>query len=152
MTRMNLLHVNDRGNLRLLAGRDIKLDAAKLRQQESGEIAVVAGRELYLGTLTTRSSTAATDPASANYLREAESADTGTSIEAKGSIALVAAHDLAARAAHVESTGDTVALSAAHELAIAAGEAGDSFATGSEFHQGGFLGTAGGIDRRTTVG
>lgn len=140
--RLALLHVNDRGNLRLLAGRDIKLDAAKLRQQESGEIAVVAGRELYLGTLTTRSSTAATDPASANYLREAESADTGTSIEAKGSIALVAAHDLAARAAHVESTGDTVALSAAHELAIAAGEAGDSFATGSEFHQGGFLGTA----------
>ncbi len=138
--RVARLHVAGDGRLKLLAGRDIVLDAAQLRQAGSGEVSVIAGQDLVLGTVATQSSTTASARQSANHLRESQRMETGTVIEARGAVVLGAGQDLAARAAHIES-GSSTTLSAGRDLEITAGEAGVSFAQGTQFRHSGLFGS-----------
>lgn len=147
--RMATLHVTGNGNLTLLAGHDIALDAAHLRSNGRGNIAVLAGHDLVLGTVTISASTAAAARTSANFLREAQQEDLGTKIQATGSVTLSAAQDIAARAAQIESSSGTVTISAGRDAAITAGDSSASFAQGTEFRSSGLFGSSTST-RRTT--
>lgn len=139
LDRTALLHVTGNGNLSLLAGRDIALDAALLRNDDAGQLAAIAGRDVVLGTLTTRTSTAATARSSANFVSESQHQEIGTEIQARGAVSLDAGQDLAIRAARIDSAQDTAKLSATRDLSITAGESGASNAQGTEFHDQGLF-------------
>lgn len=148
--RIAMLHIAGPGDLQMLAGRDIVVDAAQLMNHGSGNIAVIANRDLILGTLTTRSSLSAGARGSANVLREAQSTEVGTSTQANGSILMAAGRDLATRATSVDSRHATVALSAERDLTITAGESSASFAQGTEFRRHGFFSSSTSTRRTST--
>ncbi len=147
--RVALLHVAGSGDLQMLAGRDIALDASQLDNDGSGNITAIAGRDLTLGTITTRASQAASARGSANFLREAQSTEVGTAVQANGSIVMAAGQNLATRAAGIDSTNAAVILSAEGNLAVSAGESSESFAQGTEFRNHGLF-SSGTSTRRTS--
>lgn len=147
--RVALLHVADQGDLQMLAGRDIALDGAQLVNQGSGNLAAIAGRDLTLGTIATRSTLSAAARGSANYLSEGQSTEVGTTLQANGSIFMAAGQDLATRAASIDSKNAPVTLTAERDLTLAAGESSTSFGQGTEFRDSGFL-SSGTSTRRTT--
>lgn len=148
--RVALLHVANSGDLQMLAGRDIALDAAQIVNQGSGNIAAIAGHDLTLGTIATRSTLSARAHRSANSLSEAQSTEVGTHLQAQGSIFMAAGQDLAARAASIDSKSAGVTLSAERDLAIKVGESSISLGQGTEFRERGFLSSGTSI-RRTAV-
>ncbi len=147
--RVALLHVADSGDLQMLAGRDIALDGAQLLNQGSGNIAAIAGRDLTLGTITPRSTLTAGARGSANTLREAQSTEVGTTVQANGAILMAAGQDLATRAASIDSKRSAVFVSAERDVAITAGESSALFAQGTEFRDHGLF-SSGTSTRRTS--
>ncbi len=127
------MHTENVGQLKMLAGRNIMLNAAQITNQD-GDIVVVAGKDLSIGTIAVHSSVSGLAHGSANFMREAESAEIGTSIQAQGSILMAAGEDMSLRAAAIESISAVVALSASHDMTVSAGEVSRSYAQGTELH------------------
>ncbi|HEU4459695.1 MAG TPA: DUF637 domain-containing protein, partial [Methylibium sp.] len=110
------------GTLIASAARDLVLEAAAVTNASpSGVTALAAGRDLRLGTVTeTREHTVTWD--ANNTRREAATTEVGSRIDASGDLQLIAARDLALRAAGIAASGDVTAR-ASGNLTIAAGEA-----------------------------
>ncbi len=155
--RVALLHVADQGELQMLAGRDIAVDGAHVMNHGSDTsvattaktamtemtattaatastvITAIAGRDLTLGTVTTRSGLTADARGSANYLHESQRTEVGTVVQADRAILMAAGRDLATRAANIDSTNAAVSLSAARDIAMTAAASTTSFAQGLAF-------------------
>ncbi|HEU4459697.1 MAG TPA: hemagglutinin repeat-containing protein [Methylibium sp.] len=119
------------GTLLASAARNVILEAANVTNASpSGVTALAAGRDLRLGTVTeTREHTVTWD--ANNTRREAGTTEVGSRIDASGDLQLIAARDLALRAAGIAASGDVTAR-AGRNLTIGAGQAVDRL---DEAHQ-----------------
>ncbi|OZI39063.1 hypothetical protein CEG14_05905 [Bordetella genomosp. 1] len=134
------------GRLLVTAGRDTTLAAARVvNRGEHGQTAIVAGRDLSLGTVTVAEHESNVRNAS-NYLRQGERREVGTRIETAGDVRLQAGRDLSATAAHVNSERGAVVTVARRDVDIRAGQAGNDWSEGRQHTFKGLLGAS----RRTT--
>ncbi len=107
------------GSLLAGAGRDVHLTAADVRSE--GTLTVQAGRDLHLDTLGLSAHEAIErDPA--NYRRESQRSEAGSTLQAQDQVLLQAGHDLQARAARVTSVDGALVASAGRDVLIVAGE------------------------------
>ncbi len=113
------------GTLVASAGRDLNLTAAAVSNAGTGETKLSAGKDLNLGTVTTGSSQSLNWDAN-NHLRQSNSQDVGSQINAAGHLSLTAGNDLNAKAAQV-SAGQELKATAAGKVNIGAGEASETF-------------------------
>ncbi|EHO8938693.1 hemagglutinin repeat-containing protein [Salmonella enterica] len=133
------------GRLMLQAGRDIKLDAAKIMNSgEHGRTVLQAGHDLKLNTVTTSGRDNIVWDGD-NKLKQSRTQQTGSEIVSKGDIVLNAGHDLTAHAAIV-SAEDALQLNAGHDINIASGENTQNL---DERHK--VTGSSGGLSRTTTT-
>ncbi len=106
LDRQARLHVSgEAGVLIAQAGRDLTLQAASVRNGGDGGTAIIAGRDLNLGTLTTRE----VDDIRWNadhHQRTERSAEHGSSMQTEGALTLQAGQHLQARAATLQAQGD----------------------------------------------
>jgi filamentous hemagglutinin len=109
----------DGGALVASAGRDAKVVAGVLQSQ--GSIAVQAGINLNLATVTTAQSGSVAWNA-ANWRKEASTQEAGSQITAAGDVRLTAGNDLTARAATVNA-GGALTATAGRNLNVEAGQA-----------------------------
>jgi len=110
----------DKGLLLAIAGRDLNLTAAEIRNT-SGDTQLLAGRDLNLKTVTLGQE-AEIHYSPGNTAVFGHHREIGTTIQGGGNIALAAGNDLNARAATVTAQGD-LSLQAGHDLTITAGRA-----------------------------
>jgi filamentous hemagglutinin len=110
------------GTLVASAGRDVHLVAAGVQNLGSGATAIVAGNDLRLDTVTQsqRQHIAWDDK---NQRSDVSSAEIGTSVQAKGDVALHAGRDLIARAATVSSGQGAMTAVADRDIRLEAGNA-----------------------------
>ncbi|EAA2596693.1 filamentous hemagglutinin [Salmonella enterica subsp. enterica] len=133
------------GRLMLQAGRDIKLDAAKIMNSgEHGRTVLQAGHDLKLNTVTTSGRDNIVWDGD-NKLKQSRTQQTGSEIVSKGDIVLNAGHVLTAHAAIV-SAEDALQLNAGHDINIASGENTQNL---DERHK--VTGSSGGVSRTTTT-
>ena len=113
------------GELIAAAGRDLGLTAATVDNAGQGSTVLSAGRDLNLATVTTARRQETVWDAS-NYRKDANSQETGTTLDAAGKLLLQSGQDLTARAATLNSRGD-LALQAGNDLTLEAGRASTAF-------------------------
>lgn len=103
LDRVAGLYVNPNGLLLASAGRDAKLIAARVGNRgKDGQTAMVAGRDLTLGTVTIAEQENNVRDAS-NYLRQGYEQDVGSTITTAGDVRLQAGRDLSSTAGAVTS-------------------------------------------------
>jgi filamentous hemagglutinin len=130
---------NPGGTLVASAGRDASVIAGIISNTgQGGNTVISAGRDLNLGTVQTsvqennvRSST--------NYLRQGNSQDIGSQIQATGNVQLGAANNLSARAAQVNSSEGDLTLSAGNSISLSAGESRQTMDEARQHTSKGFL-------------
>ncbi|MGE5493451.1 MAG: hemagglutinin repeat-containing protein, partial [Actinomycetota bacterium] len=110
------------GLLTALAGRDLTLTAAEVRNDgKGGQTHLAAGNNLTLATVTERQRIDSVID-SRNYQKQTNLQEVGSTVSAAGNISLDAGTDLAARAAAIASDKGAVTLSAGRDIALTAGE------------------------------
>ncbi|HEX8963624.1 MAG TPA: hemagglutinin repeat-containing protein, partial [Rhodocyclaceae bacterium] len=119
------------GLLLASAGRDLTLAGAEVRNDATGATQLTAGRDVNLATVTESSSNRIVWDG-ANRRSDSSRAETGTTIQTQGDLALTAGNDLTARAATVTSDKGALLASAGRDLRLTAGEAN---VTVDEAHQ-----------------
>ncbi|WP_146187760.1 hemagglutinin repeat-containing protein [Limnohabitans sp. T6-5] len=119
------------GALVASAGRDLNLTAAAVSNAGTGDTKLSAGNNLNLNTVTTRASQSIDWDAN-NYLRQSNSQDVGSQVNAAGKLTLSAGQDLNAKAAQV-SAGQELKATAGNNLNITAGEASQSLDKATQF-------------------
>lgn len=108
----------DKGLLTVVAGRDINLTAAEVKNTQ-GDSQLLAGRDLNLETLTL-SQKSDIRYSAGNTAKFGNSTEIGTTIKSGGSLALVAGNDINARAAQIDAQGD-LSLRAGNDINLSAG-------------------------------
>ena len=109
------------GVLLVEAGHDINLAGATLQALgDNGAVILHAGNDV---NLTTQTLSAKKDMTlnSDNYLRTQWQTEVGTSIDAKGGVAIKAGQDINARAAYINSDDGTVAMAAGRDINLTTG-------------------------------
>ncbi|MFC3627492.1 hemagglutinin repeat-containing protein [Vogesella amnigena] len=102
------------------AGRNLHLTAADIGNSGSGSTQLAAGNDLVLDTITTSQQQHIVWDDN-NQRRDSSSQDIGSQVHAKGDIALLAGHDLTARAANVGSEQGAVQARAGNDIQLTAG-------------------------------
>ncbi|WP_115584256.1 hemagglutinin repeat-containing protein [Xanthomonas dyei] len=106
---------NGNGVLSVVAGRDVNLQAAQLRNAGTdGVTQLVAGNNLNLSTQTL-SNTTDTTANGRNFQRSSETTHLGTTVQGAGSVVLAAGNDLTLTAAQV-GAGKILALQAGRDI------------------------------------
>ena len=103
------------------AGRDLNLAGASLQALgEKGAVILQAGKNV---NLTSQTLNARKDMTlnKDNYLRTQRQTEVGTSMEAKGGVAVQAGQDIHARAAYINSDNGTVAMAAGRDINFTTG-------------------------------
>ena len=130
----------DKGRLTMTAGRDVVLTASNVvNGGKDGTTDITAGRNLTMNTLKTGYDETITWDGS-NKRHEAEIADTGASITAKGNLTLKAGKDFTAKAAQVTSEGN-ITVKAGRNISINGGEDKRDLTEGHKHKSHGFLST-----------
>ncbi|WP_048696872.1 hemagglutinin repeat-containing protein, partial [Erwinia piriflorinigrans] len=112
---------NDDGTLGLQALNNINLTATQIANSgANSQTKIIAGNDLNLSTLSTTHSEKS-DWGSDNYRHLTQTTDIGTQLNAAGSVALSAGHDLNAQAATVTAK-ESVTAQAGHDINLTAGE------------------------------
>jgi filamentous hemagglutinin family protein len=109
------------GVLLVAAGRDVNLAGATLQALgDKGAVVLQAGHDV---NLTTQSLSAKKDMTlnKENYLRTQRQTEVGTTINADGGAAILANHDIIAKAAYINSDNGTVALQAGNDIVVTTG-------------------------------
>ncbi|MDH1123012.1 S-layer family protein, partial [Stenotrophomonas maltophilia] len=129
------------GTLLASAGRDINLNGAQVvNAGTGGQTAIVAGRDLNLGTVTESLQENNVRNAD-NYLRGGYSREVGTRVDTTGSVQLQAGNNVDLRAAQVHSTEGGIAVVAGNDVNIGAGEQSNTWAEGRKHTKRGLLGS-----------
>lgn len=140
LDRVATLHVGQQGHLQLTAGRDLVAEAARIAHDGDGAVALEAGRDIRLGTVTESSAIDSQGRRdSRNSLRESRAADIGTRVDAAGDISLSAGQDVSLRAGRIHSNDGQIAVSAARDVEVSSGETRQEFAQGTHFRHSGTL-------------
>jgi len=114
------------GTLVASAGRDANIIAGVISNSgANGNIVISAGNNLNLGTVTTTSSSLQSRGED-HFLRDSQTAEVGSQLQAAGNLSLIAGNDLNARAANVQAGGDLTA-SAGSNINIIEGRKTNSF-------------------------
>ena len=111
----------DDGVLLVEAGHNIDLAGATLQALgDNGAVILNAGNDV---NLTTQTLSAKKDMTlnSDNYLRTQRQTEVGTSLDAKGGVAVQAGQDINARAAYINSDDGTVAMAAGRDINLTTG-------------------------------
>ncbi|WP_116791226.1 hemagglutinin repeat-containing protein [Achromobacter dolens] len=133
---------NPNGLLLASAGRDAKLIAARVGNRgKDGQTAMVAGRDLTLGTVTIAEQENNVRNAS-NYLRQGYEQDVGSIITTAGDVRLQAGRDLSSTAGAVTSEQGALVAVARGEVNILAGKANRNWAEGRRHSSRSLLGSS----------
>ncbi len=140
LDRVAGLYVTDPDGILLAsAGRDANLMAAQLiNSGKDGQTAIVAGRDLSLGTVQIAEQENNVRNTS-NYLKQGYARDVGTMIDAAGDIRVQAGRDLTAVAATVTSEQGAVVAAAQGDVNILAGQDSRNWSEGRQHKSRGFL-------------
>ncbi|RZT38360.1 two-partner secretion domain-containing protein [Cupriavidus agavae] len=137
------------GTLLATAGNDIALDGARIANTgKDGRTAIVAGRDLKLGTVQVGVQENSVRNAG-NYLRQGSTQETGTDIRTTGDVTLSAGRDLDARAAQVTSDAGALLAIAGRDATLAAGRNTSNWSEGRDHQRSGLLGASRTITRDT---
>lgn len=141
--RMAGLYVSKpEGTLVAMAGRDVNLIAALVTNSgKDGQTAIVAGRDLTLGTVKVAEQENNVRNAS-NYLKQGYVQDVGTRIDTTGDVRLQAGRDLTAIAANVTSEKGALVAVAQGDVNILAGETSSNWSEGRQHKSRGLLGSS----------
>jgi filamentous hemagglutinin len=115
------------GTLVASAGRDLNLTAAAVGNAGTGPTVLAAGNNLNLNTVT-NSNSQDINWSGVNYLRQSQSQDVGSQINAAGNLTVSAGKDLNAKAASVNA-GQALSISAGNNINITTGQASQSLDT-----------------------
>ncbi|WP_063588559.1 two-partner secretion domain-containing protein [Achromobacter ruhlandii] len=133
---------NPNGLLLASAGRDAKLIAARVGNRgKEGQTAMVAGRDLTLGTVTIAEQENNVRDAS-NYLRQGYEQDVGSTITTAGDVRLQAGRDLSSTAGAVTSEQGALIAVARGDVNILAGKANRNWAEGHRHSSKSLLGSS----------
>ncbi|WP_082889751.1 two-partner secretion domain-containing protein [Achromobacter ruhlandii] len=133
---------NPNGLLLASAGRDAKLIAARVGNRgKEGQTAMVAGRDLTLGTVTIAEQENNVRDAS-NYLRQGYEQDVGSIITTAGDVRLQAGRDLSSTAGAVTSEQGALVAVARGDVNILAGKANRNWAEGHRHSSKSLLGSS----------
>ncbi len=133
---------NPNGLLLASAGRDVKLIAARVGNRgKEGQTAMVAGRDLTLGTVTIAEQENNVRDAS-NYLRQGYEQDVGSTITTAGDVRLQAGRDLSSTAGAVTSEQGALIAVARGDVNILAGKANRNWAEGHRHSSKSLLGSS----------
>ncbi len=133
---------NPNGLLLASAGRDAKLIAARVGNRgKEGQTAMVAGRDLALGTVTIAEQENNVRNAS-NYLRQGYEQDVGSTITTAGDVRLQAGRDLSSTAGAVTSEQGALIAVARGDVNILAGKANRNWAEGHRHSSKSLLGSS----------
>ncbi|WP_238909823.1 hemagglutinin repeat-containing protein [Achromobacter ruhlandii] len=133
---------NPNGLLLASAGRDAKLIAARVGNRgKDGQTAMVAGRDLALGTVTIAEQENNVRDAS-NYLRQGYEQDVGSTITTAGDVRLQAGRDLSSTAGAVTSEQGALIAVARGDVNILAGKANRNWAEGHRHSSKSLLGSS----------
>ncbi|WP_238922500.1 two-partner secretion domain-containing protein [Achromobacter ruhlandii] len=133
---------NPNGLLLASAGRDAKLIAARVGNRgKDGQTAMVAGRDLTLGTVTIAEQENNVRDAS-NYLRQGYEQDVGSTITTAGDVRLQAGRDLSSTAGAVTSEQGALVAVARGDVNILAGKANRNWAEGHRHSSKSLLGSS----------
>ncbi|CAB3848549.1 hemagglutinin repeat-containing protein [Achromobacter ruhlandii] len=133
---------NPNGLLLASAGRDAKLIAARVGNRgKDGQTAMVAGRDLTLGTVTIAEQENNVLNAS-NYLRQGYEQDVGSTITTAGDVRLQAGRDLSSTAGAVTSEQGALIAVARGDVNILAGKANRNWAEGRRHSSKSLLGSS----------
>lgn len=133
---------NPNGLLLASAGRDAKLIAARVGNRgKDGQTAMVAGRDLTLGTVTIAEQENNVLNAS-NYLRQGYEQDVGSTITTAGDVRLQAGRDLSSTAGAVTSEQGALIAVARGDVNILAGKANRNWAEGRRHSSRSLLGSS----------
>ncbi|PJM86423.1 two-partner secretion domain-containing protein [Achromobacter ruhlandii] len=133
---------NPNGLLLASAGRDAKLIAARVGNRgKDGQTAMVAGRDLTLGTVTIAEQENNVRNAS-NYLRQGYEQDVGSTITTAGDVRLQAGRDLSSTAGAVTSEQGALIAVARGDVNILAGKANRNWAEGHRHSSKSLLGSS----------
>ncbi|AVC42984.1 hemagglutinin [Achromobacter xylosoxidans] len=133
---------NPNGLLLASAGRDAKLIAARVGNRgKDGQTAMVAGRDLALGTVTIAEQENNVRNAS-NYLRQGYEQDVGSTITTAGDVRLQAGRDLSSTAGAVTSEQGALVAVARGDVNILAGKANRNWAEGRRHSSKSLLGSS----------
>ncbi len=140
LDRVATLHVGQQGHLQLTAGRDLVTEAARITHEGDGAVALEAGRDIRLGTVTERSAIDSQGKRdNRNFLHESSAIDRGTRIDTERSITLSAGQDVSVRAGSIHSNEGQIGISAARDVEISSGESRQESAQGTHFRHSGTL-------------
>lgn len=132
---------NPNGILLASAGRDATLMAAQLiNSGKDGQTAIVAGRDLTLGTVKIAAQENNVRNAS-NYLKQGYERDVGSAITTTGEVRLQAGRDLNAVAANVTSEQGAVIAVAQGDVNLQAGVADSNWSEGRQHSSRSLLGS-----------
>ncbi len=137
------------GTLVASAGRDLNLKAAALSNAGTGDTKLSAGNNLNLSATTTGASQSIVWDAN-NYVRQSNSQDVGSQVNAAGKLTLSAGQDLNAKAAQV-SAGQELKVTAGNNLNITAAEASQSLDKASQVTRSGFLSSSTATTRESSA-
>ncbi|HFH4107782.1 TPA: hemagglutinin repeat-containing protein [Pseudomonas aeruginosa] len=137
------LYVTSPGGILLAsAGRDANLIAAQIiNSGRDGQTAIIAGRDLTLGTVKIAEQENNVRNAS-NYLKQGYVQDVGTNITTAGDVRLQAGRDLTAIAATVTSEHGALVAVAQGDVNILAGEASRNWSEGRQHKSRSLLGSS----------
>ncbi|HEJ1943237.1 TPA: hemagglutinin repeat-containing protein [Pseudomonas aeruginosa] len=137
------LYVTSPGGILLAsAGRDANLIAAQIiNSGRDGQTAIIAGRDLTLGTVKIAEQENNVRNAS-NYLKQGYVQDVGTNITTAGDVRLQAGRDLTAIAATVTSEHGALVAVAQGDVNILAGEASSNWSEGRQHKSRSLLGSS----------
>ncbi|NMM07116.1 hemagglutinin repeat-containing protein [Polaromonas sp.] len=140
---------NPGGVLVASAGRDVNLIAGVIANSGQGGITVIdARRNLNLGVVNTSSSSALVRDAD-NYLKDSQSAELGSQIQAAGNLRLAAGVDLNAKAASVQAQGALLAT-AGNNVNITAGQKSNGYSFGLTTSESDLFSSTSTIERRAS--
>ncbi|WP_171962503.1 two-partner secretion domain-containing protein [Bordetella trematum] len=130
------------GVLLASAGRDANLTAALVGNDgKDGQTAIVAGRDLMLGTVKVAGQENNVRNAS-NYLKQGDVQDLGTRIDTTGDARLQAGRDLTAIAANATSKKGALVAVAQRDVNILAGETSSNWSEGRQHKSRSLLGSS----------
>lgn len=129
------------GTLIAMSGRDANLIAAQvINSGKDGQTAIVAGRDLNLGTVKVAAQESNVRNAN-NYLTQGYVKDVGSTVQTQGDLHLHAGGDFTARAATVTSEHGALVAVAQSDVNILAGESSSNWSEGRKHKSRGALGS-----------
>ncbi|WP_338859832.1 hemagglutinin repeat-containing protein [Mycetohabitans rhizoxinica] len=124
------------------AGRDVNLIAAQIANNgQNGQTALVAGRDLNLGTVKVAEQESSVIDAN-NYLKQGIEQEVGTTVEARGNVRMQAGGDLNAHAARVNSDQGTLVALADGDVNIVSGQTSRHWSEGRQYKSRNLFGSS----------